>query len=479
MTKLPAFPDGFLWGGATAANQVEGAYDVDGRGLANVDVVPIGEDRFPIIAGQKKMLDFEDGYFYPAKGSIDFYHRYKEDIALFAEMGFKTFRMSIGWTRIFPKGDELEPNEAGLQFYEDVFKELRKYDIEPLVTITHFDFPMYLIEEYGGWRNRKIIEFYERLCQIIFNRYKGLVKYWLTFNEINMILHAPFMGAGLYFEEGENQEQVKYQAAHHELVASAIATKIAHEVDPENKVGCMLAAGQYYPNTAHPRDYWEAMQEDRENYFFIDVQARGEYPNYAKKKFERLGLDIEMTDEDLALLKEHTVDFVSFSYYSSRVASGDPEVNEKTQGNIFASIKNPYLDASEWGWQIDPLGLRITLNAIWDRYQKPMFIVENGLGAIDTPDENDYVEDDYRIDYLRAHVETMNQAINEDGVELLGYTTWGPIDLVSAGTGEMKKRYGFIYVDRDNYGNGTLKRSKKKSFDWYKKVIASNGTDID
>ncbi|WP_170237545.1 6-phospho-beta-glucosidase [Streptococcus hyovaginalis] len=479
MTKLPAFPDGFLWGGATAANQVEGAYDVDRRGLANVDVVPIGEDRFPIIAGQKKMFDFEEGYFYPAKGSIDFYHNYKEDIALFAEMGFKTYRMSIGWTRIFPKGDELEPNEAGLQFYENVFKELRKYDIEPLVTITHFDFPMHLIEEYGGWRNRKIIEFYERLCQVIFNRYKGLVKYWLTFNEINMILHAPFMGAGLYFEEGENQEQVKYQAAHHELVASAIATKIAHEVDPENKVGCMLAAGQYYPNTAHPRDYWAAMQEDRENYFFIDVQARGEYPNYAKKKFERLGLDIEMTDEDLALLKEHTVDFVSFSYYSSRVASGDPEVNEKTQGNIFASIKNPYLDASEWGWQIDPLGLRITLNAIWDRYQKPMFIVENGLGAIDTPDENGYVEDDYRIDYLRAHVETMNQAINEDGVELLGYTTWGPIDLVSAGTGEMKKRYGFIYVDRDNYGNGTLKRSKKKSFDWYKKVIASNGTDID
>ncbi|MGT2775585.1 6-phospho-beta-glucosidase [Streptococcus hyovaginalis] len=479
MTKLPAFPDGFLWGGATAANQVEGAYDVDGRGLANVDVVPIGEDRFPIIAGQKKMFDFEEGYFYPAKGSIDFYHNYKEDIALFAEMGFKTYRMSIGWTRIFPKGDELEPNEAGLQFYENVFKELRKYDIEPLVTITHFDFPMHLIEEYGGWRNRKIIEFYERLCQVIFNRYKGLVKYWLTFNEINMILHAPFMGAGLYFEEGENQEQVKYQAAHHELVASAIATKIAHEVDPENKVGCMLAAGQYYPNTAHPRDYWAAMQEDRENYFFIDVQARGEYPNYAKKKFEHLGLDIEITDEDLALLKEHTVDFVSFSYYSSRVASGDPEVNEKTQGNIFASIKNPYLDASEWGWQIDPLGLRITLNAIWDRYQKPMFIVENGLGAIDTPDENGYVEDDYRIDYLRAHVETMNQAINEDGVELLGYTTWGPIDLVSAGTGEMKKRYGFIYVDRDNYGNGTLKRSKKKSFDWYKKVIASNGTDID
>lgn len=479
MTELKPFPKGFLWGGATAANQCEGAYDVDGRGLANVDVVPIGKDRFPIIAGQKKMFDFEDGYFYPAKGSIDFYHHYKEDIALLGEMGFKTFRLSIAWSRIFPKGDELEPNEAGLQFYENIFKECHKYGIEPLVTITHFDCPMYLIEHYGGWRNREMITFYDRLVRTLFTRFKGLVKYWLTFNEINMILHAPFMGAGLYFEEGENVDQVKYQAAHHELVASALATKIAHEIDPENKVGCMLAAGQYYPNTCNPNDYWKAMQEDRENYFFIDVQARGEYPNYAKKKFERLGLDIEMTAEDLTLLKENTVDFVSFSYYSSRVASADPNLTDTTAGNIFASIKNPYLESSEWGWQIDPLGLRITLNQIWDRYQKPMFIVENGLGAVDTPDENGYVADDYRIDYLREHIKTMNAAINEDGVELLGYTTWGCIDLVSAGTGEMKKRYGFIYVDRDNEGNGTLKRSKKKSFDWYKKVIASNGTDID
>lgn len=479
MTDYQAFPDGFLWGGATAANQFEGAYNEGGRGLANVDVVPIGPDRFPIITGKKKMFDFEDGYFYPAKESIDFYHRYKEDIALFAEMGFKTFRMSIAWSRIFPKGDELEPNEEGLAFYDKVFDELHKYGIEPLVTITHFDCPMYLIETYGGWRNRKMIEFYERLCRTLFTRYKGKVKYWLTFNEINMILHAPFMGAGLYFEEGENEEQVKYQSAHHELVASALATKIAHEVDPDNKVGCMLAAGQYYPNTANPKDYWQAMQDDRENYFFIDVQARGEYPNYAKKKFEKLGLTIEMTAEDLALIKENTVDFISFSYYSSRVSSADPSLTDKTAGNIFASLKNPYLETSEWGWQIDPLGLRITLNAIWDRYQKPMFIVENGLGAVDTPDENGYVEDDYRIDYLREHIKTMGQAINEDGVELWGYTTWGCIDLVSAGTGEMKKRYGFIYVDRDNEGKGTLKRSKKKSFDWYKQVIASNGTKLD
>ena len=426
MTDKFQFPDGFLWGGATAANQCEGAYNEDGRGLANVDVVPIGPDRFPIITGKKKMFDFEEGYFYPAKEGIDMYHRYKEDIALFGEMGFKTYRLSIAWSRIFPKGDELEPNEAGLQFYEDLFKECHKYGIEPLVTITHFDCPMHLITEYGGWRSRKMLEYYERLCRTLFTRYKGLVNYWLTFNEINMILHAPFMGAGLCFEEGENEEQVKYQAAHHEF----------------------------------------------------DVQARGEYPNYAKKEWERQGITVEMTEQDLQLLKEHTVDFISFSYYASRVASGDPAEREKTAGNIFASLKNPYLESSEWGWQIDPLGLRITLNTIWDRYQKPMFIVENGLGAVDTPDENGYVADDYRIDYLAAHVKAMRDAINEDGVVLWGYTTWGCIDLVSAGTGEMKKRYGFIYVDRDNEGKGTLARSRKKSFYWYKEVIATNGASV-
>ncbi|MCM6852564.1 6-phospho-beta-glucosidase [Enterococcus faecium] len=472
------FRKDFLWGGATAANQCEGGYDEGGRGLANVDVVPIGKDRFPVITGKKKMFEFDEDHFYPAKIAIDMYHRYKEDIALFAEMGFKTYRMSIAWSRIFPMGDEKEPNEAGLKFYEDVFKECQKHGIEPLVTITHFDCPMHLIKEYGAWRSRELVGFYENLCRVIFNRYKGLVKYWLTFNEINMILHAPFMGAGLYFEEGENEEQIKYQAAHYELVASAIATKIAHEVDPENKVGCMLAAGAYYPYTCNPEDVWASRKSDRENYFFIDVQSRGEYPAYALKKMERNGIQIEMEPGDAALLKEHTVDFISFSYYSSRVSTTDNELLEQTAGNIFASVKNQYLQASEWGWQIDPLGLRITMNDIYDRYQKPLFIVENGLGAVDTPDENGYVEDDYRIDYLAAHIQAMKDAVELDGVDLLGYTTWGCIDLVSAGTGEMKKRYGFIYVDRDNQGNGTLARSKKKSFNWYKKVIDSNGENL-
>ncbi|NMB17872.1 MAG: 6-phospho-beta-glucosidase, partial [Erysipelothrix sp.] len=452
------FPKDFLWGGATAANQFEGAYDRDGRGLANVDVIPHGEDRFNVLLGRRKMLDFEEGYHYPAKEGIRFYDHYKEDIKLFAEMGFKTFRMSIAWTRIFPNGDEKQPNEAGLQFYEDVFKELKKYNIEPLVTITHFDCPIHLIKEYGGWKNRKMIEFYERLVRTLFERYKGLVKYWITFNEINILLHAPFMGAGVVIEEGEDRDQILYQAAHHELVASALATKIAHEVDPENKVGCMLAGGEFYPNTPNPKDVFAAMQADRLNYFFIDVQSRGEYPNYALKEFERKGIEIKMEEGDLELLKNHTVDYISFSYYSSRVASADPKHLDKADANMFAGVKNPYLDESEWGWQIDPLGFRITINALYDRYQKPLFVVENGLGAIDEVTEDGEIIDDYRIAYLRAHIEAMRDAIAIDGVPILGYTTWGPIDLVSASTGEMSKRYGFIYVDRQDDGSGTFKR---------------------
>lgn len=472
------FSKGFLWGGATAANQCEGAYLEGGRGLANVDVVPQGKDRFLVGLGKKKMLEPDQEHYYPAMQGIDFYHRYKEDIALLGEMGFKTFRLSIAWSRIFPKGDETEPNEEGLKFYEDVFLECRKYGIEPLVTITHFDCPIHLIKEYGGWKNRKMIEFYKRLVTVLFTRYKGLVKYWLTFNEINMILHLPFMGAGLLFEPGENELQSKYQAAHHELVASAEATRIAHEIDSENQVGCMLAAGMTYPYSCAPEDVWKSIEKDRENYFFIDVQSRGSYPNYAKKFFEREKIDIGMTPQDEKILKEHTVDFISFSYYSSRCTSADPSI-DVTDGNVFATVKNPYLKASEWGWQIDPLGLRSTLNTLYDRYQKPLFIVENGLGAVDEPDENGVIDDEYRIEYMRQHIKAMRDAVDYDGVELLGYTSWGCIDLVSASTGEMKKRYGFIYVDLDNDGNGTMKRSKKKSFDWYKKVIATNGEDLD
>lgn len=401
---------------------------------------------------------------------------------MFAEMGFKVFRLSIAWSRIYPKGDETEPNEEGLLFYENVLRECKKYGIEPLVTITHFDCPMYLITEYGGWKNRKMVEFYKRLVITLFTRYKGLVKYWLTFNEINMILHLPFMGAGLLFEEGEDQTKAKYLSAHHELVASAYATKLAHEIDPENKVGCMLAAGEYYPYSPLPEDVWEAKKKDRDNLLFIDVQARGYYPNYAWKKFEQMGIDLNMTEEDKRILRENTVDFISFSYYSSRCITTQEGVGE-TIGNAFKGTKNPYLKVSEWGWQIDPLGLRITLNSLYDRYQKPLFIVENGLGAkdelIEDREGNLTVNDDYRIEYLREHIKALKQAVEEDGVELLGYTPWGCIDLVSASTGEMSKRYGFIYVDKKDDGSGTMKRYKKKSYYWYKKVIESNGECLD
>ncbi len=406
----------------------------------------------------------------------------KEDIRMFGEMGFRTFRMSIAWSRIFPDGDEAEPNEEGLRFYEDVFRECHKYGIEPLVTITHFDCPIHLIKKYGGWKNRKLIEFYKKLVTVLFTRYKGLVKYWITFNEINMILHLPFMGAGLLFEEGEDQTAAKYLSAHHELVASAWATKIAHEIDPENKIGCMVAAGDYYPYCSLPEDVWAAKEKDHENLMFIDVQARGYYPGYAVKLFERMGLDLGITEEDRRILRENTVDYVSFSYYSSRCITTQEGVGETT-GNAFKGTRNPYLKVSEWGWQIDPLGLRITLNSLYDRYQKPLFIVGNGLGAKDELVEDGQgsytVDDQYRIDYLRAHIQAFKQAVEEDGVELLGYTPWGCIDLVSASTGEMAKRYGFIYVDRDNQGNGSLKRYKKRSFEWYKKVIASNGEELD
>ena len=472
------FRKDFMWGGATAANQCEGGIFEGNRGLANVDVCPSGPDRSAVITGQKKMLRMDEDHSYPAAEAIDMYHHFREDIKLFGEMGFKVYRLSIAWTRIFPKGDEQEPNAEGLQFYEEIFKECRKYQIQPLVTISHFDCPVHLIEAYGGWRNRKLIDFYLRLCEVLFRHYKDYVTYWLTFNEINMILHAPFMGAGLCFEEGEDQEKAKYQAAHHELVASALATKLAHEINPENKVGCMFAAGSAYPYSCKPQDVWEALLTDQENYFFVDVQARGYYPSYAVKRLEKKGVFPQMEPGDEKMLQSWPVDFISFSYYNSRCVAAPGGEQEEAEGNLFRSVKNPYLKFSEWGWPIDPLGLRITLNQVYDRYQKPLFIVENGLGAVDTPDENGYVEDDYRIDYLREHIRAMKAAVEEDRVDLIGYTSWGPIDLISASTGEMKKRYGFIYVDKQEDGSGTLRRFKKKSFEWYKRVIETNGEDL-
>ena len=451
-----AFPKNFLWGGAVAANQCEGAYNEDGKGLSTQDVAPHG------IVGPRTEEPTPDNM---KLIGIDFYHRYKEDIRLFAEMGFKVFRLSIAWSRIFPMGDEETPNEC------------HKYGIEPLVTISHYETPLHLSREYDGWVNRKMIGFYERYVRTIFARYKDKVKYWLTFNEINSVLHEPFMSGGIYTDKEKLSKQDLYQAVHHELVASALATKIAHEMMPGAKVGCMILSMPTYPLTPSPDDVIQTMEELHKNDFFGDVHVRGCYPGYMKRYFRENGIAIHFEPGDEEILK-NTVDFVSFSYYMSICATADPAKQTRGRGNLLGGVPNPYLKASEWGWQIDPKGLRYVLNYYYDRYQKPLFIVENGLGAVDKlitgEDGEPTVDDGYRIAYMRDHLLQVEEAI-KDGVEVMGYTSWGCIDLVSASTAELKKRYGFIYVDRNDDGTGTLNRYKKKSFYWYKDVIATNG----
>lgn len=472
------FPKNFLWGGAVAANQCEGAYLADGKGMSLVDILPSDADgRIDAIEHPLQALTTDYGY-YPSHHSIDFYHTYKEDIALFAEMGFKVFRTSISWPRIFPNGNENEPNEQGLQFYDDVFDECLKYGIEPLVTINHFDTPLGLFKQYNGWKSRELIDHYLRYCKVLFTRYKDKIKYWLTFNEINMILHLPYFGGGMDVSIEQHPEQIKYQGAHHQLVASAMATKMGHEINPEFKIGCMLMAGQVYPYSCNPRDVWASVKSNREAYFFVDVQSRGYYPSYSQRLFKEKNIILDIHEGDLEVIQKHTVDFISFSYYNSNVASDNWADKEIIGGNGFEAVKNPYLTSSEWGWQIDPLGLRITMNELYDRYQKPLFVVENGLGMQDIVQADGTIEDDERIHYHREHIREMGEAI-QDGVECLGYTSWGCIDLISASSGQMSKRYGFIYVDLDNEGKGSRKRTKKKSFDWYKKVIASNGESLE
>ncbi|WP_105693722.1 glycoside hydrolase family 1 protein [Cronobacter dublinensis] len=462
---MKTFPDGFLWGGAIAANQVEGAYLTDGKGLSTSDVQPQGilgpvVERVPGDSGIKDV-------------AIDFYHRYPEDIALFAEMGFSCLRVSIAWTRIFPNGDEREPNEAGLAFYDRLFDELAAHNITPLVTLSHYEMPWGLVTQYGGWGNRETIAFFERYARTVFTRYQHKVKRWLTFNEINMSLHAPMTGVGL--PEDSSQAQI-YQAIHHQLVASALAVKACHEIIPDAKIGNMLLGGLMYPLSCKPDDVFAALQKNRTWQFFGDVQCRGAYPGYMLRWFRDNHITLNITEEDRAALRS-TVDFISFSYYMTGCVTSDEALNQQARGNILNMVPNPHLQSSEWGWQIDPVGLRTLLNVLWDRYQKPLFIVENGLGAKDRVEADGSINDDYRIDYLNDHLVQVREAI-DDGVEVMGYTSWGPIDLVSASKAELSKRYGFIYVDRHDDGSGTLARRRKKSFAWYKAVIASNGASL-
>lgn len=475
---MTGFKEDFLWGGAVAAHQIEGAWNEDGKGVSIADVMTAGANGVA-----REITDgVIPGKNYPNHEAIDFYHRYKDDIALFAEMGFKSFRTSIAWSRIFPNGDDVEPNEAGLQFYDDLFDELLKYDIEPVVTLSHFEIPYHLYKEYGGFRNRKLIDFFVKYAQVVMDRYQDKVKYWMTFNEINnqadgyRDLHA-FTNSAIIFEEGDNKAEVIYQASLNELIASAKVVKLGHEINPEFKMGCMMAYVPVYPFSSNPEDVMASLKAMNRRFFYNDVHAKGEIPNYILKEWEREGFNIEYTKEDLQALREGTVDYIGFSYYMSNTVTEIKEVNTYSDQAIdrLKFTQNPYIQASDWGWPIDPVGLRYILNVLTQRYDLPLFIVENGFGAYDTIEEDGTIQDDYRIDYLRKHIIEMKKAVEEDGVDLMGYTPWGCIDIVSFGTGEMEKRYGFIHVDKNNKGEGTLERRKKASFDWYKKVIETNG----
>lgn len=478
------FRDDFLWGGAVAAHQCEGAWQEGGKGISCTDVETAGDN---VTGAPRRLTDgVLPGEDYPNHVGVDFYHHYKEDIALLAEMGFKAFRTSIAWTRIFPRGDEETPNEEGLKFYEELIDECRKYNIEPLITISHYEVPFNLTKKWNAWADRRMIDCYLNFCKAIFTRYKGKVKYWLTFNEINSATTpmGGFLSQGILneiktmnFMEQVDNSQNRFQGLHHQFVASALAVKMAHEIDPNYQVGCMQIMATSYGLTCDPHDQIVNQEKNHlMNWFCSDVQCRGAYPNYIKRYFKENNINVVMEEGDEDILKAGPVDFYTCSYYMSNCQTADKS-KEAGSGNILGGVSNPYLKASDWGWQIDPIGLRYSLNEIWDRYQKPIFVVENGLGAYDKIDEDGKVRDDYRIDYLRSHIEQMHEAVL-DGVDLRGYTPWGCIDLVSASTGEMAKRYGFIFVERYDDGTGDFSRRRKESFYWYQKVIKTNGEDL-
>lgn len=477
---MSTFPKNFLWGGAVAAHQFEGGWQSDGKGVSIADVMTAGDNET-----KREITDgILPGRNYPNHDAIDFYHHYHEDVALFAELGLKCFRTSIAWTRIFPNGDEAEPNAAGLQFYDDLFDDLLAHNIEPVITLSHFEMPYHLVKAYGGWRDRRVIEFFTKFAEVVFTRYRDKVKYWMTFNEINnqasmMNDWSLFTNSGLVARAGEDMTRTMYQASHYELVASALAVQIGHRINPEFQIGSMFAMGPAYPASPDPRNVMKAERAMQASYWYADVQCKGKYPAWLKQYFARQHYDLDITLADLDVLKAGTVDYIGFSYYASHVVQASAQENDDfTSRAADTQIPNPTLEASDWGWTIDPVGLRYALNWFTDRYDLPLFIVENGLGAFDQREADGSVHDPYRIAYLRDHIKQMALAINVDGVNLIGYTPWGFIDLVSAGTGQMDKRYGMIYVDKNDAGEGTLARSKKDSFAWFHQVITTNGDDL-
>ena len=476
----------FLWGGALAGCQVEGAYDLDGKTLTIPEVMPFREADDRKVTRQmkitKEMIETAksdtDTVKYPKRRGIDFYHTYPEDLALMAEMGFKVFRYSIAWSRIFPNGDDQEPNRKALDFYDGLIDTCRSLGMEPLITISHFDMPVVLIEKYGGWFNRKLIDLYTKYCRVLFEHFKGRVRYWVTFNEMNMSVKAGAKTLGIVDEGQPDYEAMLFQGLHHQFVAAAQATCLAHETDPDNRIGSMVAYFTTYPHTCKPEDALAMQKDDQmKNLFYLDVLNRGAYPYYSNSYFEHRGIELEIQPGDMAMIRKNPADFIGISYYNSMISAGDTSQLELTSGNVHSVYKNSFLSENDWGWQIDPVGLRYTLNHVYDRYVKPVFILENSSGFFDTLNEDGTIHDPYRVEFLRLHIRQMKLAA-EDGVEIIGYTMWGPIDMISSSTSEMSKRYGFIYVDQDDYGNGTRRRIKKDSFYWYKKVIETNGEEL-
>jgi 6-phospho-beta-glucosidase len=492
MTKATVFPKDFLWGGAVAANQIEGAWLEDGKQPNVTDTLVGIMSTNPYISWNKEdsiwELALPDDVAFLSHEAIDFYHRFKEDIEMMSGLGLKAFRTSISWGRIFPRGDELEANEAGLKFYDRLIDTLLEYNIEPVITLSHYETPFTLLAEYGGWQNRKLIDFFDRYATTIFDRYKGKVKYWMTFNEINNAFRMPYAAAGVIkYPATDPKEPITsltkkeiYQAVHHLFIANALATKRMRAADPNALMGvmCSFSSLATYPVDCNPENIFGAFEFKRNSYFFSDVMCRGHYPGYVKRIWREEQCTPEICEGDLTLLADYTADYVAFSYYRSTVYSKDAEMRVDTGGA--AGFENPFLtekSPAPWNWPIDPVGFRYVMNELTDRYELPLFIVENGLGIDESPDDQDRISDYERARYLKMHIEQMAEAI-QDGCEVIGYLWWGPIDIVSAGTGEMKKRYGFIYVDRHNDGSGSFRRLKKDSFDYFKQVIATNGADL-
>ncbi len=475
-------PKDFLWGGAVAAHQIEGAWQTDGKGISIADVLTAGSNT----TARRITEGVLDNEYYPNHEAIDFYHRYPEDIQLLKELGLKAFRTSISWARIFPKGDETEPNEAGLVFYDQLFDTLLENGIEPVITLSHFEMPYHLAQAYGGFRDKRVIEYFVRFAEVVLKRYQNKVTYWMTFNEINNqadgqhALHT-WTNSGIIIQPDECAEEVIFQAGLNELIASAKAVSLARQINPAFQMGCMMAYVPVYPSTSEPNDQLAALKVMDRRFFYSDVHVRGEIPTYALAKWEREGYTIDYSMEELAALKRGTVDYIGFSYYMSNAVTTVAEVADKLHAYPASEflnaqmVNNPYLKSNDWGWQIDPVGLRYILNVVHQRYNLPLFIVENGFGAYDKVEADGAIRDPYRVNYLEQHIEQMQRAIQIDGVDVIGYTPWGVIDIVSFGSGEMEKRYGFIHVDKDNRGVGSLKRTKKESFAWYQAVIKNNG----